>query len=189
MTDHSTEQKGMFGFWAYIMSDCVLFAGLFASYAALRSATAGGPEGAELFSLPYVLLQTLVLLTSSATYGLGLIGAERRHRGWVLWSLGTTLILGLAFLGLELNEFSRLIIEGNGPARSAFLSSFFALVGTHGLHVALGSLWMLVVGAHVLIRGLTAGTTRKLHYLGLFWHFLDVIWIFIFTFVYLMGVI
>lgn len=189
MMTSDTQEKGMFGFWVYIMSDCVLFAGLFATYAALSGSTAGGPASWELFQLPTVLLQTLLLLTSSFTFGLGLIAAQYGRKHAVLAALAATLLLGLAFLGLEIAEFRHLVAEGAGPDRSAFLSAFFALVGTHGLHIALGSLWMLVAIAHLLVRGLTEPTVRKLRYLGLFWHFLDIVWIFIFTFVYLLGLL
>ncbi len=178
-----------FGFWIYLMSDCVLFAGLFATYAVLQGATFGGPTGAELFSLPYVLVETLLLLTSSFTVGLAMLAAHHRKHALASWLLVTTLALGVGFLGLELSEFSQLIAEGHGPAQSAFLSAYFALVGTHGLHVALGSLWMLVLFAHVVVRGFSPLTMRKLTCLSLFWHFLDVIWIFIFTFVYLFGLL
>lgn len=189
MTHADTQEKGMFGFWVYIMSDCVLFAGLFASYAALNTATAGGPSPIGLFHLSSVLVQTLLLLTSSFTFGLALLAARHQRKSLVLAALAATLLLGLSFVGLEIREFAQLIADGAGPERSAFLSAFFALVGTHGLHVTLGALWMLVAGAHVWLRGLKEATVRKLLYLGLFWHFLDIIWIFIFTFVYLMGLL
>lgn len=178
---------GAFGFWVYIMSDCVLFAGLFATYAVLHNSTFGGPGGAQIFDLNFVLIETLILLTSSFTCGLAVLAAHAKKRNLVLLALAATLLLGLSFLGMELSEFSRLIADGNSWRTSAFLSSFFTLVGTHGLHVLLGSLWMLVISAHIFYRGLVEGTTRKLLYFSLFWHFLDIVWIFIFTIVYLMG--
>jgi cytochrome o ubiquinol oxidase subunit 3 len=182
-----TTDKVTFGFWVYLMSDCVLFAGLFATYAVLHTATFGGPAIDSIVNLPYVLIETMLLLTSSFTVGLTLLAARAGKKNLTLLALAATLILGLGFLGLEMNEFIKLIGEGSGPSRSAFLSSFFTLLGTHGLHVALGSVWMLVLAAHVAFKGLQEGTTRKLMCLGLFWHFLDIIWIFIFTLVYLFG--
>jgi cytochrome o ubiquinol oxidase subunit 3 len=134
-----------------------------------------------------VLAETLLLLTSSFAMGLALLAAHMGKKKLTLLALAATLALGLGFLGMEMGEFIKLIGEGSGPSRSAFLSSFFTLLGTHGLHVALGSVWMLVLAAHVAFRGLQEGTTRKLMCLGMFWHFLDIIWIFIFTFVYLFG--
>jgi cytochrome o ubiquinol oxidase subunit 3 len=169
------------------MSDCVLFAALFAVYAVLRTQTFGGPAIDSIVDLPFVTGETLLLLTSSFTVGLALLAAHAHKKGLTLAALGATLVLGLAFLGMEAYEFAKLIGEGYGPDRSAFLSSFFTLLGTHGLHVAAGAVWMLVLMAHVYIRGLSSGTQTKLACLGLFWHFLDVIWIFIFTFVYLFG--
>jgi cytochrome o ubiquinol oxidase subunit 3 len=182
-----TTDKVTFGFWVYLMSDCVLFAGLFATYAVLRGDTFGGPAIDSIVDMPYVLAETLLLLTSSFAMGLALLAAHMGKKKLTLLALAATLALGLGFLGMEMGEFIKLIGEGSGPSRSAFLSSFFTLLGTHGLHVALGSVWMLVLAAHVAFRGLQEGTTRKLMCLGMFWHFLDIIWIFIFTFVYLFG--
>jgi len=185
-----------FGFWVYLMSDCVLFAALFATYAVLQGATFGGPTAYDLFDLPFVFVETMLLLTSSFTMGLAVIAAREARVGktWpsgperrLLLLLAVTLFLGLAFLGMEVYEFWHLIAAGEGPTRSAFLSAFFTLVGTHGLHVALGAIWMCVVGAHIWFNGITTGAVRKLTILSLFWHFLDVIWICIFTFVYLFG--
>ncbi len=182
-----TTDKVTFGFWVYLMSDCVLFAGLFATYAVLRTATFGGPAIESIVDLPYVMGETMLLLTSSFTMGLAMLAAHMGRKRLTLMALAATLVLGLGFLAMEAYEFAHLIGEGHGPGTSAFLSSFFTLLGTHGLHVALGSVWMLVVMAHVYVRGLEAGTRTKLMCLGLFWHFLDIIWIFIFTFVYLFG--
>lgn len=179
--------KTPFGFWVYLMTDCVLFATLFATYAVLHRNTFGGPSGAELFSLPFVLTETLLLLTSSFTCGLAILGVAAGNKRIVLGGLIATFLLGAAFLGMELHEFTGLIHEGNSWQRSGFLSAFFTLVGTHGAHIAVGLLWIIVLGVLVLRKGLTVHTTRKLTLFSLFWHFLDVVWIFIFTIVYLMG--
>lgn len=176
-----------FGLWVYIMSDCVLFASLFAAYAVLHTETAGGPSAAMLFDHRVVLTETVILLASSFTCGMAVIAAYRRSRVGVWSMLLATLALGLAFLGLEISEFTRLIGSGAGPSTSAFLSSFFTLVGTHGLHIAVGCLWMLALLAFLLRRGVTETTARRLLYFSLFWHFLDVVWICIFSFVYLFG--
>lgn len=184
-----TEDTVTFGFWVYLMSDCVLFAGLFATYAVLSGNVFGGASISSIVDLPFVLIETLLLLTSSFTAGLVLLAAQSKNKMLALSLLASTLLLGLAFLGMELAEFAKLIGEGAGPSRSAFLSSFFTLLGTHGLHVFLGSLWLAVLMVHVAIKGFTAGTLRKLVIFSLFWHFLDIIWIFIFTFVYLFGIV
>jgi cytochrome o ubiquinol oxidase subunit 3 len=184
-----TEDRVTFGFWVYLMSDCVLFAGLFATFAVLRGATFGGPAIDDLVNMPFVLTETILLLTSSFTVGLALLAGSAGKKKLTLLALATTLVLGLAFLGMELSEFYTLIAEGSGPARSAFLSSFFALVGTHGFHILAGSVWMLVLMGYIAAKGLTEGNIRKLVCLSLFWHFLDIIWIFIFTFVYMFGAI
>jgi len=181
------ESKSIFGFWIYIMTDCVLFATLFATYAVLHNNTAGGPGAKELFSLPYVMAETLILLTSSFTCGLAILAAHNNQKKQVLWLFGITFLLGLAFLGLELHEFRNLYLEGNSWRRSAFLSSFFTLVGTHGLHITAGLIWMAAMLLRVFKRGITSISLRRLTMLSLFWHFLDIIWIFIFTVVFLMG--
>ena len=183
------ESKTLFGFWLYLMTDCVLFASLFATYAVLQSNTNGGPDGSTLFSLPYVLTETLLLLTSSFTCGLAMLAVYRGARRKVLAWLSVTFLLGLAFLVMELSEFSRLAAAGNSWQRSGFLSSFFTLVGTHGLHITVGLLWMAVLMFKVVRRGLAPGTIRRLMLLSMFWHFLDIIWIFIFTIVYLRGAV
>jgi len=181
------DTKAVFGFWLYLMTDCVLFASLFATFAVLRDATAGGPAGNELFSLPLVLIETLVLLTSSFTAGLGWLAAKRRNRRAVLMLFGITMLLGIFFLSLEISEFHKLYTEGDSWRRSGFLSAFFTLLGTHGLHVTAGLIWMATMLIRVARQGLDNLTVRRLTMLSLFWHFLDVIWIFIFTIVYLMG--
>ncbi len=187
---HEEGGRALFGFWVYIMSDCLLFASLFATYAVLRNSTFGGPSAGELFSMPFVLVETVLLLTSTFTFGLVTFYAHhKQHKAYVLWWMGVTFILGLAFLLMEVVEFRGLILEGNGPDISAFLSAFFTLVGTHGLHVLFGLVWMVSLFVQVCKQGATQRISQKLSMLGLFWHFLDIIWIFIFTIVYLMGAI
>ena len=186
---HEADDKTVFGFWVYIMTDCVLFASLFATFAVLRNNTYGGPAGSELFSMPFVLAETLILLTSSFTCGLALLAAHRQNRPQVIGWLGLTFLLGVAFLSMELTEFRQLVDEGNSWTRSAFLSSFFTLVGTHGLHIASGLTWMAVMMIQIARRGLNRHVARRLGLLSMFWHFLDVVWIFIFTVVYLMGAV
>lgn len=182
-----TDEKTIFGFWVYIMTDCVLFATLFATFAVLRNNTAGGEPGSELFSLPFVLAETMVLLTSSFVCGLAIIAARQKNSRQVLLWLGVTFLLGVAFLSLELTEFRHLVQEGNCWRRSGFLSAFFTLVGTHGLHIAAGLLWMGVMMVRIYQYGVTQANLRRLTLLSIFWHFLDVVWIFIFSVVYLMG--
>lgn len=181
--------KATFGFWVYLMTDCVLFASLFATYAVLHNNTFGGPSARELFNLPYALTETLILLTSSFSCGMGVIAAYRHSKSQVIGWFGLTLLLGASFLTLELTEFRHLVLDGNSWQRSGFLSSYFTLVGTHGLHITIGLLWIAVVLFRVSRKGLSPATTKKLIILSLFWHFLDVVWIFIFTIVYLMGAI
>lgn len=184
---HDTSANTVFGFWVYLMSDCILFAGIFATYAVLSNQTAGGPTGKELFDLHYVLIETFCLLISSFTYGMAMLAADKRDRAKVMLWLGVTFLLGLGFIGMELNEFHHMILEGAGPNRSAFLSSFFTLVGTHGLHVSSGLLWMAVLMFQIMKKGLSATNHKRLMCLSLFWHFLDIVWIGVFTVVYLMG--
>jgi cytochrome o ubiquinol oxidase subunit 3 len=176
------------GFWIYLMSDCVLFAGLFATYAVMSTAYAGGPTQHTIFELPYVAVETALLLFSSITYGFAMIGAHKGSKGAAFFWLVVTAMFGLGFIGMELNEFTKLIHEGAGPQTSGFLSAFFALVGTHGLHVTSGLVWMTVMLVQLVTRGLTETTIRRLTCLSLFWHFLDVVWIGVFSLVYLMGV-
>lgn len=187
--DHHTQQGTLLGFWIYLMSDCLIFAVLFAIYAVLGRSYAAGPSGADLFNLPLVAANTALLLFSSVTYGLAMIGMQHGHKKAVLGWLAITGLLGLGFLSLELFEFSHLIHEGAGPQRSAFLSAFFTLVGTHGLHVTFGTIWLVTLMFQVSRLGLTTENKRRLMCLSMFWHFLDVIWIGVFTFVYLMGVL
>lgn len=182
---HST----MLGFWMYLMSDCLIFAILFATYAVLGGNYAGGPGPKDLFDLPLVAVNTAMLLFSSITYGFAMLATEKGRvaatQGWLF----VTLLFGGAFLSIELYEFAHLIHEGAGPQRSAFLSAFFTLVGTHGLHVTFGSIWLVTLMVQVARKGLIPANKRRLMCLSMFWHFLDVIWIGVFTFVYLMGVL
>jgi len=192
MTAHSAakqtnESKTIFGFWVYLMTDCLLFASLFATYAVLRNNTFGGPSGHELFSLSFVLIETLLLLTSSFTCGLAMLAAHSNKKKTVLIWLGITFLLGLTFLGMESSEFTKLADEGNSWQRSGFLSAFFTLVGTHGLHITVGLVWMSALFVRIRRHGLGGSSIKKLTLLSLFWHFLDIIWIFIFTMVYLIG--
>lgn len=184
---HDAADTKVFGFWVYLMSDLIIFASLFATFCVLRSATAGGPDGKELFDLSYVLIETGILLVSSITYGMVMVGLQADRKDQVLLWLGITFLLGAAFVGMEINEFHHLIAEGAGPNRSAFLSSFFTLVGTHGLHVASGLLWIAVLMWQISRKGLTTTNSTRLACLSLFWHFLDVVWIGVFTVVYLLG--
>jgi cytochrome o ubiquinol oxidase subunit 3 len=179
--------KTIFGFWVYLMTDLIMFAALFATYAVLKDATFGGPGAGALFNLPGALAETLILLSSSFTCGLAMLAANRGNKNQTLVWFGVTFLLGASFLVLELSEFSRLVSAGNSWQSNAFLSSFFALVGTHGLHIAVGLLWIVVSMIMVWHRGLTPNIINKLTRLSLFWHFLDVVWIFIFTIVYLYG--
>lgn len=181
--------KALFGFWVYLMTDCILFASLFATFVVLRNNTFGGPSGSELFSLPFVLAETLILLTSSFTCGLALLSANDKKRNSTLFWLLITFILGAAFLTMEINEFRHLVSEGNSWRRSGFLSAFFTLVGTHGAHITAGLIWMGVMLSQIYRYGLNAAKLKKLTMLSMFWHFLDIIWIFIFTIVYLIGAI
>jgi|SRR5579885_1377905 len=188
-TQYSAQSdKNYFGFWVYLMTDLIMFAGLFAAFAVLRNNTFGGPSGKNIFDLPFVLIETVLLLTSSFTCGLAVLSAVRNKKKGTICLLGLTFLLGAGFLAMELYEFSHLFEEGNTFQKSAFLSSYFSLVGTHGLHITAGLIWMIILFLYILKKGLTKGSVRKLTLFGLFWHFLDIVWIFIFTIVYLMGV-
>lgn len=181
--------KVVFGFWVYILTDCVLFASLFATYAVLQANTFGGPSAKTLFNLPFVLTETLILLLSSFTIGLGMLFSKANNLKKVLSLLVISFVLGLCFLTLEFTEFNGLIREGNSFQRSGFLSAFFTLVGTHGLHITVGLVWMASMMFKVFKQGLTPGNLRKLTCLSIFWHFLDLVWIFIFSIVYLWTVL
>jgi len=187
--EHHPENGTLLGFWLYLMSDCLVFACLFAVYAVLGRNYAGGPTGAQLFDLPLVAANTSLLLVSSITYGFAMLEMQRDRRLPTLAWLGITGLLGGGFIVLELHEFLHLVADGAGPQRSAFLSSFFTLVGTHGLHVTFGIVWLVTLMVQVATHGITEANRRRLMCLSMFWHFLDVIWIGVFTVVYLMGVL
>lgn len=187
--EHHPENGTMLGFWIYLMSDCLIFAMLFAMYGVLGGSYAAGPGPKQLFDLPVVALNTSFLLLSSITYGFAMLEMARGGKRAMQFWLAITGLFGAAFIGLELTEFAHMIEEGAGPQRSAFLSSFFTLVGTHGLHVTFGLIWLVTLMVQVGRHGLTAANQRRLACLSLFWHFLDVIWIGVFTFVYLMGML
>lgn len=181
--------RTMLGFWIYLMTDCLLFASLFATYAVLHPNTFGGPSSREIFSLSTSFLETMVLLSSSLACGFAMLSSVKNKKTHVLSWLAATFLLGASFIALELNEFTHMVLEGNSWERSAFLSSFFALVSTHGLHVSFGLLWMAVMLVQVFFLGITVDTFRRLVIFSMFWHFLDLVWVFIFTFVYLLGVL
>ena len=184
---HHPENGSLLGFWIYLLSDLMIFGCLFATFGVLGRNFAAGPSGADLFDLKLVAVNTAVLLVSSITYGFAMIAMQARNkRGLISWLIVTGL-LGATFLAIELYEFHHFIHIGAGPQRSAFLSSFFALVGTHGLHVFFGVVWLIVLCLQVNKHGLTRANTRRVACLSMFWHFLDVVWIGVFTFVYLMG--
>jgi len=187
--EHHPQNGTLLGFWIYLMSDCLIFASLFATYAVLGRNYAGGPTGAELFDLSLVAINTAFLLVSSITFGFAMISAQAKNLAKTQLWLGITGLLGVCFLALEIYEFWHFIHLGAGPARSAFLTAFFSLVGTHGLHVLFGIVWLVTLMFQLPKHGLTAENMRRLSCLSMFWHFLDVVWIFVFTFVYLMGVL
>jgi cytochrome o ubiquinol oxidase subunit 3 len=177
-----------YGFWIFILSDIVMFSALFAAYAVLSGHTAGAPSGRDLFNIRSVFIETMCLLLSSYTCGLGALSAERREPRRFLLFAAATFVLGAAFLFIEISEFSGMVARGYGPSRSAFLSSFFTLVGTHGAHVSGGLIWLLYMAAQVKAKGLRPAILRRLLCWSLFWHALDIVWIGVITLVYLMGV-
>jgi cytochrome o ubiquinol oxidase subunit III len=187
--ESETHEQRAFGFWLYLMSDAVIFALLFATYAIMLRGTAGGPTGKELFDLNNAALETALLLVSSMTFGFASVFVRAGRRDLVLGWLAVTFLLGLGFVILEVREFAGLIAQGAGPDRSGFLSAFFTLVGTHGAHVSMGLLWIVVLSAQVATKGLTLPVTSRLFRLGLFWHFLDIAWVGIFSIVYLPGLV
>jgi cytochrome o ubiquinol oxidase subunit 3 len=176
-----------YGFWIFILSDMVLFSCLFAAYAVLSGQTAGGPKGAEIFDLRNVAIETICLLFSSFTCGMANIAADERNEFWFQVSMAVTCLLGLAFLYIEFHEFSDLVARGAGPSHSAFLSSFFSLVGCHGMHVSAGVLWLLTMMAQVYAKGFRPDIKRRILCFTLFWHALDIIWVAVFSVVYLLG--
>ncbi|WOH81452.1 cytochrome o ubiquinol oxidase subunit III [Bradyrhizobium sp. BEA-2-5] len=187
--DHPEGASTMLGFWIYLMSDCLLFAILFATYGVLGGNYAAGPAPKDLFDLNLVAVNTSMLLLSSITYGFAMLTMEKSRIGATQAWLAITGLFGLAFIGIELTEFAHMIHEGATPQRSAFLSAFFTLVGTHGLHVSCGLIWLVTLMVQVQKFGLIEANRRRLMCLSMFWHFLDVVWIGVFTFVYLLGVL
>lgn len=186
---NEADNRTIFGFWVYLMTDCVLFGSLFATYAVLHQNTYGGPSGKDLFELPFVLGETLLLLTSSFTAGVAILAAKAGRKKQVIGLLGATMLLGLGFLVMEITEFHEILSSGYSWETSGFLTSFFTLVATHGAHITIGLIWIGVMIWRVWKLGITRHNMRRLMIFSLFWHFLDVVWIFIFTIVYLMGVI
>jgi cytochrome o ubiquinol oxidase subunit III len=187
--EHAEGGSTMLGFWIYLMSDCLIFAVLFATYGVLGGNYAAGPAPKDVFELPLVAVNTTMLLLSSITYGFAILAVQRERVGETQAWLIVTALFGATFVGIELHEFSGLVADGAGPQRSAFLSSFFTLVGTHGLHVTTGLVWMVTLMIQVWRHGLVEANKRRLMCLSMFWHFLDIIWIGVFTFVYLMGML
>jgi cytochrome o ubiquinol oxidase subunit 3 len=186
---HDTSGNTLFGFWIYLMTDCILFASVFATYAVLFMNTDGGVSGKDIFELDFVLIETAALLVSSITYGFAMICARHQKKAATLAWLLITFALGCVFITMEVYGFHHLIEHGNGPDRSAFLSAFFALVGMHGLHVTAGLIWMLIMMVEVIKCGLNNRSITRLSCLSLFWHFLDIVWVCVFTVVYLLGVL
>jgi cytochrome o ubiquinol oxidase subunit III len=182
------EEKA-FGFWLYLMSDAIIFALLFATYVVMAPNHAGGPTGQTLFNLGRTFAETMLLLCSSITFGFASVAMRVGQQRVMLRWLAVTFALGAAFVALEIGEFTGMVAQGAGPQRSGFLSAFFTLVGTHGLHVSMGLVWILILSVQVLVKGLTEPVASRLYRLGLFWHFLDIVWIGIFSIVYLPGVL
>jgi cytochrome o ubiquinol oxidase subunit 3 len=187
--EKAVDERYAFGFWIYLLTDVLLFGSFFATYHVLRPATFGHPGPAELFSLNFVAIETALLLSSSFTFGLVMYSLQNKSKSQALLWMLITFILGAGFIGMEIYEFSHLIHIGQGPQTNAFLSGFFGLVGLHGLHVSVGLIWLGFMTYSLKVHGVVPLVTRKIRNLSLFWHFLDVIWIFVFTFVYLMGAI
>jgi len=185
---HDLEALRQMGFWLFLITDCILFGTLFATYIVLHNNTAGGPTASELFEMPGVIAETFILLTSSFTSGLAVLCMNRGNRQGLIGWLAVTAILGAAFIGLEVSEFLKMVDEGAKISTSAFLSGFYTLVGTHGLHVSVGLCWMIALMFQLRKHGITPVTRRKVNVISLYWHFLDVVWIFVFTIVYMMGV-
>ncbi|MFK0093125.1 cytochrome o ubiquinol oxidase subunit III [Pseudomonas sp. NPDC090592] len=186
---HDSGQMTVLGFWLYLMTDCILFASLFATYAVLSGSFAGGPSGHDIFQLDFVAVETLFLLLSSITFGFAMLKMFDGKKAGVLGWLAVTFLFGAGFIAMEIYEFHHLIGEGFGPQRSGFLSAFFALVGTHGLHVTAGLIWMAIMMYQINKHGITPTAKTRMSCLSLFWHFLDVVWICVFTVVYLLGVL
>jgi cytochrome o ubiquinol oxidase subunit 3 len=176
-----------YGFWIFLLSDIIMFSALFATYAVLSTATAGGPAGRDLFDMRNVGIETLCLLFSSYTCGLGTVYVERRRLAPYYTCFALTFVLGAAFLAMEIHEFAGMVARGAGPSRSAFLSAFFSLVGLHGVHVTVGLAWLVFMTAQVAARGPREYVLRRLRCFGLFWHALDIIWVALLSLVYLAG--
>lgn len=187
--EHEASDNQAMGFWLYLMSDLVVFATLFATFIVLSRSYAGGPSGSDLFDLSFVLVETMLLLLSSGTCGLAILAMHDGSRHRLLTWLTVTFLFGAGFIAMEIHEFYALIEEGNGPQRSAFLTAFFTLVGTHGLHVASGLFWIAAVMIQIVTKGLTIPVQSRLMRLSMFWHFLDIVWVSVFTIVYLLGVL
>lgn len=185
--EHELTDTKVFGFWVYLMTDLIIFAALFACFLVLHGNTFQGPTAKDLFHLPSVLAETLILLTSSFTCSLAMFAVHRHLKKWANIWFGITFLLGASFLFIEISEFRDFIERGAGPSRSAFLSSFFTLVGTHGFHISVGLLWMAVMMFRILLKPLDGHSISRIFRMALFWHFLDFVWIFIFTVVYGMG--
>ena len=181
--------KATLGFWIYLMTDCLIFATLFCTYHIMHNSTFGGPSSKDIFDLSTAFIETMILLCSTATCGFSVLAAVKDKKQACLTWLGLSFLLGASFVCIEIMEFRELVHEGYSWTRSAFLSSFFTLVGTHGLHVSIGLLWIVVMLGQIAYAGIGVDTFRRLVVFSLFWHFLDLVWIFIFTFVYLMGVL
>jgi len=188
VAEHSRDER-VFGFWMYLMSDAIIFALLFATYAVMSGRNAGGPTGHDLFKLTRTLIETIFLLLSSTTFGFASVFLKQERLRPVLVWLVVTFLLGAGFVGMETSEFHGMVMKDAGPDHSGFLSAFFTLVGTHGLHVSMGLCWIAILSIQVLVRGLTPAVASRLYRLGLFWHFLDIVWIGIFSVVYLPGVL
>ena len=182
------EEKAL-GFWIYLMSDAIIFALLFATYVVMVDNTAGGPSGKDLFDLRHTFGETMLLLFSSITFGLASVSMRLGRPGSVLGWLAVTFLLGAGFVAMEISEFTGMVEQGAGPQRSGFLTAFFTLVGTHGLHVTMGLVWIVILSLQVLVKGLTPPVMSRVFRLGLFWHFLDIVWIGIFSVVYLPGML
>jgi cytochrome o ubiquinol oxidase subunit 3 len=186
---HDQTEIKSFGFWLYLMSDLILFSALFATFGVIGFNYAGGPDGKDIFEIPYLFIETMFLLVSSVVFGLTMVAVHQGKKANVIPGLILTFLLGLGFIVMEVHEFSSLIAQGYGPDKSGFLSAFFTLVGTHGLHVASGLIWIVVMTVQIAKMGLTKGVQSRLLRLSLFWHFLDIVWIGVFSFVYLLGVL
>lgn len=186
---HDSDATDVFGFWVYIMSDCMLFATLFAAFAVLHTHTFGGPPLKSLISLPYILGETLFLLVSNLVFGFSMLRLYAGRADQAMFWLALAFLLGAGFVAMEINEFIHLFHEGHGFQSSAAMSAFFTLVGTHGLHVSIGLLWIIIMLIQLNLFKVNRNTVRRMTYLGVFWNFLDIVWIFLFTMVYLMELI